>query len=126
MAPGADARCIASLPSDIDLVCGAHASLSDGTRSSTRLVVLASDSNSWMSSSMVIFWPPSGGHTILSERTFSLHSRLFADNRTPVKRPHPFPLTLAAARLRPPTVDCLPTATVDCRPPTADCQYNPP
>ena len=45
---------LASLPSDIDLVCGAHASLSDGTRSSTRRVVLASDSNSWMSSSMVI------------------------------------------------------------------------
>ena len=47
MTPGPAATCRASSPSDIDLGCGFQASLSVGTRSSTRRVVLASCSNSW-------------------------------------------------------------------------------
>ncbi len=46
MNPDPPAMCIARSPSDIDLACGFHASLSDGTRSSTRRVVFASCSNS--------------------------------------------------------------------------------
>src|SRR5204863_5708250 len=47
MWPGDEATCSASSPSDIDFGCGFHPSLSLGTRSSTRRVVLASLSNSW-------------------------------------------------------------------------------
>src|SRR6478672_10263562 len=46
MAPGTDAMCSASWPSEKDLGCGFHESLSAGTRSRTRLVVCASCSTS--------------------------------------------------------------------------------
>src|SRR6185312_1617601 len=51
MYPGMLATCIASLPSDIDFSCGFQASLSLGTRSSTRRVVASS-----CSSSAIIAW----------------------------------------------------------------------
>jgi len=54
MAPGTDAMCSASCPSDIDLSCGFHVSRSPGTRSSTRRVVCASCSSSCSNSSIAV------------------------------------------------------------------------
>src|SRR5437867_11536190 len=59
MTPGLAATCSASSPSDIDLGCGFHESLSVGTRSSTRRVVPASLSNSWRTAAHMDMAEPS-------------------------------------------------------------------
>src|SRR6185503_15006083 len=72
MTPGLAATCSASAPSDIDFGCGFHASLSDGTRSSTRRVVDASFSNSCRSALVMdMVLPPQliGGEGFYVART---------------------------------------------------------
>src|SRR5262249_1614543 len=77
--PGAEATCCASSPSDIDFGCGFHVSLSVGTRSSTRLVVLASFSNSARKACVTDIGPP-----LFSTASVSGTEDLILARRSPV------------------------------------------